>query len=86
MYSPFLCKLIYYYDNQMEKDKMGAPSTVHEGHKEYISKFGWKAPHADLVIDGRLILKLILWKQGCSVWIGLIWLRIGSGGRLLCIQ
>jgi hypothetical protein len=37
----------------------------------------------ELGIDRRMILKWILGKWGCWVWIGFIWLRIGTGGRLL---
>jgi hypothetical protein len=37
----------------------------------------------DLGIDGRIILEWILWKWGERVWIGFIWLRIETGGRLL---
>jgi len=34
----------------------------------------------DLPIDGRIILE---WISEGKVWIGFIWLRIGSSGRLL---
>jgi hypothetical protein len=37
----------------------------------------------DLGVDGRIILKLILRKQSWRVWIGFIWLRIGTAGGLL---
>jgi hypothetical protein len=37
----------------------------------------------DLGVDGRTTLKWILGKQGLGMWIGLIWLRIGTGGELL---
>jgi hypothetical protein len=30
----------------------------------------------DLGVDGKTILKLILWKLGGKVWNGYIWLRI----------
>jgi len=32
---------------------------------------------------GRTVLEMELGKQGRDVWIGLIWLRIGSSGGLL---
>jgi hypothetical protein len=37
----------------------------------------------NLVVDGRIILKLILWKYGGRVWTGFIWLRIRTGGGFL---
>jgi hypothetical protein len=37
----------------------------------------------DLVIDGRIILKLIFKRQVEDAWTGLIWLRIGTGVGLL---
>jgi hypothetical protein len=36
-------------------------------------------------IDGRIILKWIFEKLGVGAQTGLIWLRIGTGGGLLCI-
>jgi hypothetical protein len=36
----------------------------------------------DLGINGRIILKLILGKQVWRVWIGFIWPKVGTGGRL----
>jgi len=33
--------------------------------------------------DGRKILSRIFRKWDVGVWTGLIWLRIGTGGRLL---
>jgi hypothetical protein len=34
-------------------------------------------------VDCRIILRWISWAQGGSVWIGLIYLRIETGGGLL---
>jgi len=34
-------------------------------------------------IDGRIILRWIFEKWDVGVWIGSIWLRIGTGGGLL---
>jgi hypothetical protein len=36
----------------------------------------------NLIVDGSVILKLILGKEGVKVWNGLSWLRIGSCGGL----
>jgi hypothetical protein len=37
----------------------------------------------DLGVDGRTTLRCILGKYGLGMWIGLIGLRIGTGGGLL---
>jgi hypothetical protein len=37
----------------------------------------------DLGIDVTIILRWIFKKWGGETWIGLIWLRIGTGGGLL---
>jgi hypothetical protein len=37
----------------------------------------------DLGIDGRITLRWILGRYGLRMWIGFIWLRIGTGGKLL---
>jgi hypothetical protein len=49
-----------------------------------VQSFGGMGPEGknyleDLVVDGRIILKLILKWAGRS-WTGLIWLRIGTDG------
>jgi hypothetical protein len=35
----------------------------------------------DLGVDGRIILKYIFQKWDGEAWTGLLWLRIGTGGR-----
>jgi hypothetical protein len=37
-------------------------------------------------VDGRIILKWIFERLGVEAQTGLIWLRIGTGGGLLCIR
>jgi hypothetical protein len=37
-------------------------------------------------VDGRIILKWIFERLGVGAQTRLIWLRIGTGGGLLCIQ
>jgi hypothetical protein len=34
-------------------------------------------------VDGKIILKLIFKKWDEGAWTGLLWLRIGTGSRLL---
>jgi hypothetical protein len=36
----------------------------------------------DLVIDGRMILKMIMKKQNGKVWGGFVWHRIGSSDAI----
>jgi hypothetical protein len=40
----------------------------------------------DLGVEGRIILKWIFERLGVEAQTGLIWLRIGTGGGLLCIR
>jgi hypothetical protein len=37
-------------------------------------------------IDGRIVLKWIFERLGVGAQTGLMWLRIGTGGGLLCIR
>jgi hypothetical protein len=37
-------------------------------------------------VDGRIILKWIFERLGVGAQTGLIWLRIGTGGGLLCMR
>jgi hypothetical protein len=59
---------------------------VDDEYKFFVGKYEWKKPLEDLVVDGRIILKWILGKQGSRVWIRLIWLRIGASGGFLSTQ
>jgi len=37
-------------------------------------------------IDGKIILKCIFWKWDVGAWTGLIWRRLGTGGRHLWMR
>jgi hypothetical protein len=52
-------------------------------YKMLFGKPEGKRPLKGLGVNGRIILKQNLWKQGLGVWILFIWLRIGTCGRLL---
>jgi hypothetical protein len=67
---------------------MGGACSAHGGKIRNASKIWLGSPkgkdHAeDLRVDGRIVLKCILGKQGLAVWIGFIWLMIGTDGGLL---
>jgi hypothetical protein len=34
-------------------------------------------------VDGRIMLRRIIWKWFRVTWTGMVWLRIGTDGRLL---
>jgi hypothetical protein len=48
-----------------------------------IGKQEGKSYSVDIVVDGKIILELILGKQGEKEWAGLICLRIGTSGGIL---
>jgi hypothetical protein len=58
--------------------QLHAPAALTPG-KRPVTHFigGWVGP------DERIILKRIFKKWDGGAWIGLIWLRIGTGGGLL---
>ena len=56
------------------------------GRAEVHALFWWRTPKErdhleDPDVGGRVILRWIFRKWGVRVWTGLIWLRIGTGGR-----
>jgi hypothetical protein len=67
---------------------MGEACSTHWTDGKCVKYFGHKnlkgRDHSeDLGVDGRIILELILGKQGGNLWSGFIWLRIESSGGLL---
>ena len=58
------------------------------GRGEVHTEFWWKNLREGVhlkypCVDGRIILKWIFEKWNWGAWTGSIWLRIGTGGRLL---
>ena len=58
------------------------------GRGEVYTEFRWvnrvERDHLeDLSVDGRIIFKWSFKKWRWGAWIGLIWLRVGTGGGLL---
>jgi hypothetical protein len=39
----------------------------------------------DIGVDGRIVLKRIVKKQGVKMWPGFVWIRIGFSGGLFVI-
>jgi hypothetical protein len=54
------------------------------GEERCIQGFGGERDHLEYPgIDGRIKLRWIFKKWDWEAWTGLIWLRIGTGGRFL---
>jgi hypothetical protein len=49
---------------------------------KYSDNFNARHHFEDLCRGGRMILKLILKKQGLKIWNGFIWPRIWTNGKL----
>jgi hypothetical protein len=49
----------------------------------YVPEINFNITILYLGVDGRITLRWILGKWGLGMWIGLIWLRIRTGGGLL---
>jgi hypothetical protein len=54
-----------------------------DAYRVSVGKLEVKSHLKDLGVEGRIILKLIFNKRVGGAWTRLIWLRIGTGGRLL---
>jgi hypothetical protein len=53
-------------------------------YKIWDGKPGWERPLGTLDTNERIKLNWILGKGSLGLWIGFIWLMIGTGGGLLC--
>jgi hypothetical protein len=62
--------------------EMGRACSTQWGDVKYVQNFGQKRPLARPRLNGRISYG-ILNKQDKMVWNGFIWIRIGTGGRLL---
>jgi hypothetical protein len=49
----------------------------------WLEKLKGRDHSKDLGVNGRIILEWLLGKSCGMVWTGCIWLKIGTGGRLL---
>jgi hypothetical protein len=58
-------------------EEMRNPQKNMVGKREGKRHLGRKNP------DGKIILKLVLSKRDVREWTGSVWLRAGTGGRLL---
>jgi hypothetical protein len=67
---------------------MGRACSIFGGRAEVCTGFWWgnlreRDNLEDPDIDGRIILRWIFRKWCVGAWTGLIWLRVGAGGRHL---
>jgi len=70
---------------------MAGACSRYGGRREAYTGFWWgnlrERDHlGDRGVDGRIILRWIFRKWDLKAWTGLIWLRIGTDGRLLCMR
>jgi hypothetical protein len=80
---------VFKYQKNFVKKSKKHPYAGHEIYWDKYLFFIWyenlegRNHLADVGIDGRIILKQPLRKCGVRMRIGFVWLRIGTGGRLL---
>jgi hypothetical protein len=71
----------------MKKDEMGGACGTHGGYEKWannlVGKQKGKRPLGRPTRRQEDNIKMDLWEIEFGVWIGFIWLRIGTGGRLL---
>jgi hypothetical protein len=61
----------------------GACSThVRNAYNVLVESLKGRVHSEDLGVDGRIILEWVVEKEGGKLWIGCIWISIGSGGGL----
>jgi hypothetical protein len=84
MRSFITCTLQFYGDQIKEDEVDDACSRRREKHTIIWLQSLKRGDHLeDLGVDGKIILGCILKIKGEKLWIGRIWLRIGTNGKLL---
>jgi hypothetical protein len=77
----------YNYDEQIKEDEMAGTCRTHSVEVECLQNLSRKPEKTDyweeVRIDKRIILKLTLKEYTSSVWMGLLQISTGTGGRLL---
>jgi hypothetical protein len=79
----------FYYGDKIKEDEVGGGEcNTRGGNVKWIQQFSrrnWKEENTweKLVVDVRVILNLILKKEGIRVWIRFYWFGTGPSGEIV---